>query len=39
MQEDLIQPMLTVEEAMLVAANLKLGKKFGFKDKMLAVSS
>lgn len=38
MQEDLIQPMLTVEEAMLMAANLKLGRKLDRKEKIIAVS-
>lgn len=38
MQEDLIQPMLTVEEAMLVAANLKLSRELSRTDKKIAVS-
>ncbi|VEN42428.1 unnamed protein product [Callosobruchus maculatus] len=37
MQEDLIQPRLSVREAMVVAANLKLGSKCGHKEKMAVV--
>ncbi|XP_049825936.1 ATP-binding cassette subfamily G member 4-like isoform X2 [Aethina tumida] len=34
MQEDLIQPMLSVTEAMMVAANLKLAKNIGQEEKL-----
>lgn len=37
MQEDIVQPMLTVQEAMNVAANLKLSR-LSDKDKETAVS-
>lgn len=38
MQEDLMQPMLTVEEAMLVAVNLKLSRVLTSTQKKVAVS-
>lgn len=38
MQEDLIQPLLSVDEAMMVAANLKLSKEFKPSDKVKIVS-
>lgn len=38
MQEDLIQPMLSVTEAMMVAANLKLAKNIGQEEKLQNVS-
>jgi hypothetical protein len=37
MQEDLIQPFLTVKEGMQVAANLKLGDELKASEKQLAV--
>lgn len=39
MQEDLVQPLLTVEEAMIVAADLKLSRELSMKDKKVAVSA
>lgn len=38
LQEDLVQPRLTVKEAMLVAANLKLGSYITKDDKIAVVS-
>ena len=37
MQEDLIQPFLTVQESMQIAANLKLGDELKASEKQLAV--
>jgi len=37
MQEDLIQPFLTVQEGMQIAANLKLGDELKASEKQLAV--
>ncbi|XP_063893601.1 ATP-binding cassette subfamily G member 4 [Helicoverpa armigera] len=37
MQDDLLQPRLTVQEAMGIAANLKLGKELGKAEKELIV--
>ncbi|CAH0702263.1 unnamed protein product [Spodoptera exigua] len=37
MQEDLLQPRLTVQESMVTAANLKLGKELGKAEKELIV--
>lgn len=38
MQDDKLQPLLTVHEAMSIAANLKLGAEFSPKHKMERVS-
>ncbi|KAJ8721314.1 hypothetical protein PYW07_002089 [Mythimna separata] len=37
MQDDLLQPRLTVEESMMIAARLKLGKELGKAEKELIV--
>ena len=39
MQEDIIQHNLTVEECMIISANLKLGKSRNKEEKLVAVSS
>jgi hypothetical protein len=39
MQDDKIQPLLTVQEAMEIAANLKLGPEFSSRYKLERVSS
>jgi hypothetical protein len=39
MQDDKLQPLLTVHEAMAIAANLKIGPKFSAKHKQERVSS
>jgi ABC-type multidrug transport system ATPase subunit len=38
MQEDLIQPLLSVDEAMMIAANLKLSKNMSVTDKLNIIS-
>lgn len=37
MQDDLLQPMLTVQESMVIAADLKLNRELSKKDKLIAV--
>ncbi|KAF2899778.1 hypothetical protein ILUMI_06408 [Ignelater luminosus] len=37
MQDDLLQPLLTVEESMLFAADLKLNRELSKKDKLIAI--
>lgn len=39
MQEDIVQPRLTIREAMTVAANLKLGSDIGDNEKVAVVSN
>lgn len=39
MQEDLLQPRITVQESMSIAAALKLGKTVSRKEKQDAVST
>lgn len=38
MQEDLIQPFLTVKESVTIAAKLKLSNKFSINEKQSMVS-
>jgi len=38
MQEDMVQPYLSVYEAMIIAADLKLGSELARKQKITAVS-
>lgn len=38
MQEDLLQPLLTVHECMLVAAELKLSRELSPEDKLTAIA-
>lgn len=39
MQEDLLQPYLSVEELMMIAANLKLGTHISLEEKSVTVST
>lgn len=38
MQHDLLQPMLTIQESMMIAADLKLNRELSKEDKLIAVS-
>lgn len=39
MQEDLLQPMITVHESMMMAADLKLGSDLSREKKLVVVSN
>lgn len=39
MQEDLLQPLITVQEAMVIAADLKLGTNLSKRKKAVIVSN